>query len=106
MSKPKVPTDSLWIGGADDIVVHILGPGHKPGLKLVRCYGPNLGISECHFVGNRIRERHEAIVELDAELRELIKNPFKSGYWDKVHDIRVRSEKLNSVKLTKPRSHD
>ena len=34
--KARLAAGALWIGGADNFVIEILGNGHKPGLKAVR----------------------------------------------------------------------
>jgi hypothetical protein len=64
---------ALWIGGADNFIVQILGPGHKPGLTRVRVYEPDGDkSSELEFVGNQIARRHVWAGSLQEQLREVI----------------------------------
>ena len=76
--KARFAAGALWIGGADNYVIEILGNGHKPGLKAVRVYEPNGHSShECQFVGNQIARRHAWAGPYQDELRAVIRSGSK-----------------------------
>ena len=95
---------SLWIGGADDHVIEILGNGHKPGLKLVRDYGAYggselAGIQEFEMAGNLVARRHDWAERHTEELRLLLKQTgFETSQQVRALRRRIEAESMQNIK--------
>lgn len=79
---------ALWIGGADDFVLEILGNGHRRGLKLVRQYDVGNGTAqEFNTAGNLIAKRNDWAGTYTEDLRQLLPK-HGCAAWLKVREIR------------------
>lgn len=95
----SITAGSLWIGGEDNDIVEVLGNGHKPNLKSVRYLSQTsrpFQWQACEFVANRIRSRHEAIIDQADKLRALIKHQ-PANFWTQVASIRKAAEASNKL---------
>ena len=93
----SITAGSLWIGGEDNDIVEVLGNGHKPNLKAVRYLSQTARPFQwqgCEFVANRIRSRHEAIIDQADKLRALIQSQ-PHDFWSQVALIRKAAEASN-----------
>ena len=89
----KAPINSLkvgalWIGGADNYIIEILGNGHKPGLKRIRQYDVGNGdTQEFDTAGNLIVKRNDWAGLYTDEVRQLLCKPSYQT-WLKIGKIR------------------